>query len=75
MNFGRSPTLPIDIMLGQFPLGEKDVAEYVKEVISSLKSAYDKVQHNIEEIHKVNKRRHDNVELRNFQACGRGHTL
>ena len=39
------------------------MAEYVKEVTSSLKSAYDKVRHNIEEIHKVNKRRHDNKEL------------
>ena len=64
MNFGRSPTLPTDIMLGRFPLsdGEKDAAEYVKEVTSSLKSAYDKVRHNIEETHKANKRRHDNKE-------------
>ena len=64
VNFGRSPTLPIDIMLGWCPLsdGEKDAAEYVKEVASSLKSAYDKVRHNIEETHKDNKRRHDNKE-------------
>ena len=34
VNFGRSPSLPIDIMLGRFPSsdGEKDVADYVKEV-------------------------------------------
>ena len=42
VNFGHSPTLPIDIMLGQLPLsdGEKNSAEYVKEVTLSLKSAY-----------------------------------
>ena len=64
VNFCGSPTLPIDIMLGQFPFsdGEKDAAEYVKEVTSSLKSVYDKVRHNIEETHKANKRRHDNKE-------------
>ena len=64
VNFGRSPTLPIDIMLGRLPSsdGEKDVAEYVKEVVSSLKSAYDKVRHNIEEAHKANKGRHDDKE-------------
>ena len=46
VNFGHSPTLPIDIMLGQLPLsdGEKNPAEYVKEVTLSLKSTYDKVR-------------------------------
>ena len=64
VNFGRSPSLPIDIMLGRFssPDGEKEVAEYVKEVALSFKDAYDKVRHNIEEAHKANKRRHDNKE-------------
>ena len=41
---------------------EKDAAEYVKEVTSSLKSAHDKVQYNIEETHKANKRRYDDKE-------------
>ena len=64
VNFGRSPSLPIDIMLGQFLSSdeEKEVAEYVKEVALSLKDAYEKVRHNIEEAHKANKRRYDDKE-------------
>ena len=72
MNFGRSPSLPIDIMLGRLPSsdGEKDVADYVKEVASLLKGAYDKVRHNIDEAHKANKRRHDDKESSRIFSIG-----
>ena len=51
-------------MLGQILLsdGEKDAAECVKEITLSLKGAYDKVWHSIEETHKANKSRHDDKE-------------
>jgi len=66
VNFECSPSLPIDIMLGQLPSSEGGdgmlISEYVKEVSSSLKDANDRIQHGIEEAHKTNKRRHDNKE-------------
>ena len=36
--------------------------DYVKEVLSSLKDAYDKVWHSIHEAHKANKRRYNDKE-------------
>ena len=53
-------------MLGQLPSSEGGdgmlISEYVKEVSSSLKDAYDSIRHGIKEAHKANKRRHDNKE-------------
>ena len=63
VNFGHSPTLPNDIMLGLLPLSDWEnmhLNMYVKEVASSLKSAYNKVEYKIEETHKANKRRQVN---------------
>ena len=41
VNFGRSPNLPVDVMLGRVPLsgegGEKQVLQFVEEINGSLK--------------------------------------
>lgn len=52
VNFVCFPMLPIDVILGRLPSQdrEKDTAEYVKEVVSSLNIAYDKVQHNLKKL-------------------------
>ncbi len=43
VNFGRSPTLPVDVMLGRLSSGEEEgrsIPQYVQEVRQSLKAAY-----------------------------------
>ena len=62
VNYGRSGTLPIDVMLGRTSLsseGGREVPEYVEQVGLSLRTAYNKIRQNIEEAHKANKSRHD----------------
>ena len=62
VNYGRSATLPIDVMLGRTSLsseGGREVPEYVEQVGLSLRTAYNKIRQNIEEAHKANKSRHD----------------
>ena len=70
VNYGRSATLPIDVMLGRMSSsseGGKEVSEYVEQVTLSLKAAYNKIRQSIEETHKANKARYDKkVSGRNF---------
>ena len=42
VNFGRSPVLPVDVMLGRFDRERNDgsIPQYIKEVRKTLKNAY-----------------------------------
>ena len=65
VTYGRSATLPIDVMLNRVPLsseGGKGIPEYVEQVGLSLRAAYSKVRQSIEEAHRTNKSRHDRKE-------------
>ena len=58
VNYGRSATLPVDVMLGRVSMsleGGKGLPEYVEQVGQSRKQAYDKLCHSIEEAHKPTK--------------------
>ena len=59
VNFGRSPKLPVNVMLRRVPPpeeGEKnEVPEFVEEVSRSLKETYDDVRQKLKEAHKKNK--------------------
>ena len=49
--FGRSPALPVDVMLGNFGFGESDdgtIPQYIKEVRTTLKNAYDVIHDNLD---------------------------
>ena len=63
VNFGRSPNLPVDVMLGRVSSsgegGEKQVPEFVEEINRSLKEVYDDVRQRLNEAHQKNKRRFD----------------
>ena len=63
INFGRSPNLPVDIMLGRdLPSteeGEKEIPEFVEEISRSLKEAYEDVRQKLDEAHKKNKEIYD----------------
>lgn len=63
INFGRSPNLPVDVMLGRdLPSteeGEREIPEFVEEVSRSLKEAYEDVRQRLDEAHKKNKEIYD----------------
>jgi transposase InsO family protein len=63
VNFGRSPSLPVDVMLGTVPLPregeEKEIPEFVEEINHSLKGVFDDVRQKLNETHRKNKVRHD----------------
>ena len=63
INFGRTPNLPVDIMLGrELPSteeGERKIPEFVEEVSRSLKEAYEDVRQKLDEAHKKNKAIYD----------------
>ena len=46
VNFGRSPVLPVDVMLGRFDRERNDgsIPQYIKEVRKTLKNAYDVIR-------------------------------
>ena len=48
VNFGRSPNLPVDVMLGRIPLPEegkeKGIPEFVDDVNCSLQGVYNNVR-------------------------------
>ena len=50
VNFGRSPVLPVDVMLGRFDREGNDgnIPQYIKEVRKTLKNAYDVILVNLD---------------------------
>ena len=50
VNFGCSPVLPVDVMLGRFDREGNDgtIPQYIKEVRKTLKSAYDVIRVNLD---------------------------
>ena len=50
VNFGRSPVLPVDVMLGRFDREGNDgnIPQYIKEVRKTLKNAYDVIHVNFD---------------------------
>ena len=50
VNFGRSPVLPVDVMLGRFDRERNDgsIPQYIKEVRKMLKNAYDVIRVNLD---------------------------
>ena len=62
VNFGRSPVLPVDVMLGRFGTGERGdgtILQYIKEVKTTLKMAYDVIRENLDVAQKKRKERRD----------------
>eukprot|EP00731_Ephydatia_muelleri_P035641 Em0144g11a len=55
VSFGRSPVLPIDVMLGRFGT----IPQYIKEVKTTLKMAYDVIRENLDVAQKKRKERRD----------------
>ena len=55
INFIRSPSLPIDVMLGRVPPSDKEekkeVPEFMEEVFRPLKSVYSDVRQKLTESH------------------------
>ena len=53
VNFGSSPVLPVDVMLGRFDREGNDgtIPQYIKEVRKTLKSAYDVIRVNLDVAH------------------------
>ena len=74
INFGRSPSLPVDVMLGRVPPSDeaekKEVPEYMEEVCRSLKIVYSDVRQKLTESHKRNKTRHDRRTTGKIQHVG-----
>ena len=61
ITFGRSPVLPVDIMIGA-PVKQRNVTplpQFVKDLHSSLKGVYCQVRKGIQESHQRNKTRYD----------------
>ena len=62
VNFGRSPSLPVDIMVGRVPLSneeeEKEIPAFVEEVSHSLKGVCDDIRQRLNEPHQRNKARY-----------------
>ena len=57
-NFGRSPALPVDVMLGRVDVEEnsdRTVSQYIKDVQRTLKGAYDTICINLEVAQKKRK--------------------
>ena len=62
VNFGCSPVLPVDVMLGRFGTGERGdgtIPQYIKEVKTTLKMAYDVIRENLDVAQKKRKERRD----------------
>lgn len=60
ITFGRSPTLPVEAMVGTPPQqGKKDIPSYLTRLHNSLHTAYVAVRANIESAHQRNKERYD----------------
>eukprot|EP00731_Ephydatia_muelleri_P024409 Em0016g680a len=62
VNFGRSLVLPVDVMLGRFGTGERGdgtISQYIKEVKTTLKMAYDVIRENLDVAQKKRKERRD----------------
>ena len=57
VNFGRSPVLPVDVMLGHFDSERNDgsIPQYIKEVRKTLKNAYDVIRVNLDAAQKKRK--------------------
>ena len=55
VNFGRSPVLPVDVMLGRFDREGNDgnIPQYIKEVRKTLKSAYGVIRVNLDVVHRT----------------------
>ena len=61
-NFGRSPALPVDVMLGRVDVEEnsdRTVSQYIKDVQRTLKGAYDTICINLEVAQKKRKVAYD----------------
>ena len=74
VNFGRSPTLPVDIMLGRAPTSckgeETRIPVYVQELNSHLKSIFNHVRIKLKSSHAQNKDRHDQAVAGDQLAVG-----
>ena len=57
LNFGRSPSLPVDIMLGRKPQEEdpQDMPQYVQQLQQSLRNAFTLVRHHLDLSHRRSK--------------------
>ena len=60
INFGRSPNLPVDVMLGTVPLPrageEKEIPEFIQEINHSLKRVFDDVWQKLKDAHRKTKK-------------------
>lgn len=60
ITFGRSPTLPVDTMMGTLPRQQpKNVPAFLDDLHHSLHSAYHTVRQHIHSAHQHNKQRYD----------------
>ena len=59
VTFGRSPSLPIDVMLGIHRQKKQNIPGYVSDLHRSLQTAYTDIRQNLRVAHKRNKARHD----------------
>ena len=70
VNFGRSPALPVDVMLGLDSLSEEEgkaVPEYVDDIGKSLQTMFGDIKQRLAEAHRQNKVRYDKkVAGKNF---------
>ena len=58
--FGRSPTIPVDVMMGTLPQQQpKNVPAFLDDLHCSLHSAYRTVRSHIQSAHQCNKQRYD----------------
>ena len=57
VNFGRSPVLPVDVIVGRFDSERNDgsIPQYIKEVRKTLKNAYDVIRVNLDAAQKKRK--------------------
>ena len=74
INFGRSPSLPVNVMLGRVPPSDEaegnKVPEFMEEVCRSLKTVYKDVRQKLNEAHQQNKTRHDRKTAGNTLHVG-----
>lgn len=59
INFGRSPLLPLDVMLGIHTQKKQEVPAYVTDLHRSLQKAYTDIRQNLHAAHLRNKARYD----------------
>ena len=71
VTFGRSPVLPVDIMIGaSIQQKESTVPDFVNRLNSSLKKVYSCVRENIKVAHHCNKTRYDQNTTRTHFSVG-----